>query len=227
MNVHASPRPKANPGMAPAAIAVAAAEAAPAPEAAVETEVAAAAPAPVPEAEAAVVVADASTEEPEEAQVAALAVDPGSVQSTAAAPANSLQGQAQAIADGSATGTDPMVTLASASPRPAKRKAPIYDDATVVAAVAPAEQEVVTRVSTSGGRDWGITVGRYNTRSEAERVLLKTQLAETATLNDSLRKVVSRGGGYEATFSGLTQDQADLACRRLAARSTPCFTLGP
>lgn len=216
MTVSASPRPKAKPGMAPEAIAVAAAEQPePKPEA---VEVAAAAPAEV------------STEEPEETVVAALAVDPESVQATAAAPAapaNSLQGQAQAIADGSATGTDPLVTLASASPRPAKRKAPIYDDATVVAAVAPAEQEVVTRVSTSGGRDWGITVGRYSTRAEAERVLLKTQLAETATLNESLRKVVSRGGGYEATFAGLTQDQADLACRRLAARATPCFTLGP
>lgn len=226
MTVSASPRPKANPGMAPAAIAVAAAETAPAPEAAVEpaeTEVAVAEPA----AEAVAVVAEVSTEEPAETEVAVLEVDPGSVQSTAAAPANSLQGQAQAIAEGTATGTDPLVTLASASPRPPKRKAPIYEDATVVAAVAPAEQEVVTRVSTSGGRDWGITVGRYNTRAEAERVLLKTQLAETATLNDSLRKVVSRGGGYEATFAGLTQDQADLACRRLAARSTPCFTLGP
>ena len=228
MTVNSSPRPKAKPGEAPAAIAVAAAEnpqpaakPAAAPAAKAATEVAAAEPAPAP--------ADVSTEEPEETQVAALAVDEGSVESTSAAPApaNSLQGQAQALADGSATGTDPLVTLASASPRPAKRKAPIYDDATVVAAAEPAEQEVVTRVSTSGGRDWGITVGRYTTRAEAERVLLKTQLTETATLNESLRKVVSRGGGYEATFAGLTQDQADLACRRLAARATPCFTLGP
>lgn len=221
MTVTASPRPKANPGTAPAAIAVAAAEkpAAAAEPVAETTEVAAADPAP----------AEVSTEAPEVTEVAVLAVDPDSVQATAAAPApaNSLQGQAQAIADGSASGTDPLVTLASATPRPAKRKAPIYEDAVVVAEAEPAEQEVVTRVSTSGGRDWGITVGRYPSRSEAERVLLKTQLAESATLNDSLRKVVSRSGGYDATFSGLTQDQADLACRRLAARAVPCFTLGP
>jgi D-alanyl-D-alanine carboxypeptidase len=26
---------------------------------------------------------------------------------------------------------------------------------------------------------------------------------------------------------GLTQDQADLACRRLQARAVQCFTMGP
>lgn len=220
----ASPRPQPRPAAAAPETAVAAAEPA------------AAAPAEPATETAEVVVAEVTTEEPDaatevevaEVEVAAVEIDPGSIQSTAApaAPVNSLQGQAQAIADGTATGTDPLVVPA-ASPRPAKRKAPIYDDAVVVAEAEPAEQEVVTRISTSGGRDWGITVGRYTTRSEAERVLLKTQLAESATLNDGLRKVVSRGGGYDATFAGLSQDQADLACRRLAARAVPCFTLGP
>jgi D-alanyl-D-alanine carboxypeptidase len=55
---------------------------------------------------------------------------------------------------------------------------------------------------------------------------LRTQLAESATLNESLRKVSERSGGYDANFMGLTQDQADLACRRLQARAIQCFTIG-
>ncbi len=89
------------------------------------------------------------------------------------------------------------------------------------------EPEVVTRISTSGGRFWGINVGRYNSRYEAERVLLKTALHELGTLDEALRKVVAQGGGFDANFVGMTQETAALACRRLAARSLPCDTVGP
>ena len=33
-----------------------------------------------------------------------------------------------------------------------------------------------------------------------------------------LRKVVERKGGYDANFMGLSQENADLACRRLQSR---------
>ena len=114
----------------------------------------------------------------------------------------------------------------SATPRPAKRNAPIYDNVQTVQAEAPAPA-VVTRLSSSGGRHWGVHLGKYNTRSEAERVLMKTQLSENATLGEGLRKIIEKSGGYDANFMGLTQDQADLACRRLAARALPCFTMSP
>lgn len=114
----------------------------------------------------------------------------------------------------------------SSTPRPPKRNAPIYDNVQTVQAELPAP-EVVTRLSTSGGRHWGVHLGKYNTRSEAERVLMKTQLSENATLGEGLRKIVEKSGGYNANFMGLTQDQADLACRRLAARALPCFTMSP
>jgi D-alanyl-D-alanine carboxypeptidase len=113
------------------------------------------------------------------------------------------------------------------SPRPAKRSAPIYDDVAAPAPSAQAEPEVVISVSTSGDRHWGVNVGRFGSSFEAERALLRTQLVETATLGTSLRKVMPRSGGFEATFVGLTQDQADLACRRLQARAIQCFTMGP
>lgn len=96
------------------------------------------------------------------------------------------------------------------------------------AAATPAPQpEAVTRVSTSGGRHWAVTLGKFANRGTAERALLQTALSETRALEGALRKVVQRGTGYEATFAGLTQDQADLACRRLQARAIGCFTLGP
>ncbi|WP_189412666.1 D-alanyl-D-alanine carboxypeptidase family protein [Neogemmobacter tilapiae] len=89
------------------------------------------------------------------------------------------------------------------------------------------ETEVVTRISTSGGRHWGVNIGRFDSQSTAERALMKTMLSESSTLSESLRKIVSKSGGYDANFMGLTQDQADLACRRLQARGTQCFTIGP
>ncbi len=100
----------------------------------------------------------------------------------------------------------------------------------VLASVAPQrrpEPEVVTRVSTSGGRHWGINVGSYPSRYKAERVLLTTALNEMSTLDGTLRKVVKRRSGFDANFMGMSRETADLACRRLAARKVTCFMIGP
>lgn len=86
--------------------------------------------------------------------------------------------------------------------------------------------EIVTRVSTSGGRLWGVNIGRYNSRYEAERVLLKVALNEMSTLDGTTRSVVARSSGFDANFMGLSRETADLACRRLQARGTPCFMIG-
>ncbi|MFC2968454.1 D-alanyl-D-alanine carboxypeptidase family protein [Acidimangrovimonas pyrenivorans] len=90
-----------------------------------------------------------------------------------------------------------------------------------------ARPEIVTRMSTSGGRDWGINVGRFPSRYQAEKALLRTALTESSALSDSLRKVVRRKNGFDANFMGMTQDQADLACARLQARDIQCFSLSP
>ena len=89
------------------------------------------------------------------------------------------------------------------------------------------EPVVVTRLSTSGGRYWGINVGRYTNRYEAEKVLLRTALSEMETLNGSLRKVSKSRLGFEANFLGMSKESAELACRRLQARNVTCDTLGP
>ena len=111
--------------------------------------------------------------------------------------------------------------LALVAPQPILRPLPLSD------AMAKAEPEVIVRMSTSGGRNWGVVLGSHNSRSQAERALMKAGLSDSVALGQGLRKVVARGGAYEATVLGLTQDQADLACRRLQARAQDCITLGP
>ena len=93
--------------------------------------------------------------------------------------------------------------------------------------LAPEEEPVmVTRISTSGGRHWGVNVGRYSSRADAERVLLRVALHEMSTLDGSLRRIVRRGGGFDANFMGLSRENAELACRRLQDRGTSCFMIG-
>ncbi len=122
--------------------------------------------------------------------------------------------------DGDDLPTDP-IAQTTPVPRPVTIAA-LRDEAT------PAQdEEVVTRLSTSGGQHWGINLGRYGSRFAAEKILLRTALSETATLDGALRKVVRGSQGFDATFSGLTRDTADLACRRLQARQITCFMVGP
>lgn len=136
---------------------------------------------------------------------------------------------AQASDSPEAIAADPATSAAITAP-PAenpKRIVPIFEDAPVLASAAPAPSETVTRMSTSGENLFGINVGRFKSADSAERILLKMQLVESATLAGSLRKVSEKGGGFDANFLGLSQEAAELACRRLTARSIPCLTLAP
>ncbi len=115
-------------------------------------------------------------------------------------------------------------SLAGALLRPAPR--PVVAEGSAQEDDVP-EQMIVTRLSTSGGQHWGINVGRFATRYEAEKVLLQTALVEMSTLDDALRKVVRSPRGWEANFLGLSEAQADLACRRLHAQNVSCSPVGP
>lgn len=117
-----------------------------------------------------------------------------------------------------AAAEEPLAAPIAPQPRP---------DDVVLAAVAAEPQEVVTRMSTSGGRHWGINIGTYNSHAQAERVLLTTALQEISTLDESLRKVVNGNRGYEANFVGLSQEAAAMACSRLSARNMECTPFGP
>ncbi|PTE22578.1 D-alanyl-D-alanine carboxypeptidase [Cereibacter changlensis JA139] len=170
---------------------------------------------------------------------------PGLAHAAAAAEAvSAMQGSIDsALAEAAATGavatavaaiapeSGSIVNLsASVIPQPRPEMAETQVAALVAppaVAPVPTAPEVVTRMSTSGGRHWGINVGRFPSNATAERQLMTIALAESATLTDGLRKIVQRSGGYDANFMGLTQDQADLACRRLQARAVQCFAIGP
>lgn len=121
------------------------------------------------------------------------------------------------------------LVMAAATPAPI---APAGSVAAALPDTAPeqrqtAEPEVVTRISTSGGRHWGVNIGRYGSRHEAERMLLQVALSEISTLDGALRRVTQGSSGFDANFMGLSRDGADLACRRLQARGTSCFMIGP
>ncbi|MCE8006073.1 MAG: D-alanyl-D-alanine carboxypeptidase [Aestuariivita sp.] len=139
------------------------------------------------------------------------------------------------IAEAIAEAKTPQVSTASLSaPSPAVVPRPAARPTTRVAAAAgqvdpqdDSQREVVTRLSTSGGKHWGINVGRYTSRYQAEKVLLRTALAEMSALDGSLRKVVRGPRGFDANFHGMTRESADLACRRLQARNVSCFMVGP
>jgi D-alanyl-D-alanine carboxypeptidase len=165
---------------------------------------------------------------PEVAVAVAEAVEVAVAEAAETSVPSAIEDTAAVVAIAPDTAAEPApLQLAAAVMRPAKRNAPIFDDAAATSETAELEPEIITRVSTSGGRYWGVNVGRFGSSYEAERALLKTQLAESATLNDGLRKVIKKSGGFDANFMGLSQEQADLACRRLQARAVQCFTIGP
>ena len=168
------------------------------------------------------VVAEAAIEPPKPApkpEVAETIVTETVVTEAVEAPAEPVITAAVATA----TAAAPVVTSAPL-PRPAKV---ILASALATQPAAQPEPVVVTRISTSGGRLWGINIGRYNSQYQAERVLLKTALKEMTTLDGSLRKVVRRSGGFDANFVGMTRETAELACRRLQARNIACSPMGP
>jgi len=96
------------------------------------------------------------------------------------------------------------------------------------AVIPPApETQVVTRLSTSGRQNWTVSLGRFNTRDAAERALLRAALAGIGTLDTADRRVRQTGGAWEATFPGLHEETATIACQRLALRGTSCTPIEP
>jgi D-alanyl-D-alanine carboxypeptidase len=103
----------------------------------------------------------------------------------------------------------------------------VAEDATEAADSPLSEPIVVTRASSSGSRLFGVSLGPQSSHHAAERLLLRTALREIGTFDQALRRVVRAGGGYDARFQGMTEDQAQRACARLSARNVPCQTIGP
>ena len=94
------------------------------------------------------------------------------------------------------------------------------------AAIRPEATEIVTRHG-SGGRNWGVSLGLFRSQNEAEQLLLRTALQESASLDSALSRVANTRRGFEANFVGMTKDTAELACNRLVARQQTCKVIGP
>nr|WP_245947215.1 D-alanyl-D-alanine carboxypeptidase family protein [Jannaschia seohaensis] len=90
----------------------------------------------------------------------------------------------------------------------------------------PRPEPVVTRevvtADLGGARDWAITLRRQPSRSAADKLLLRTALQELDALDEALRRVEAAGGGYDPSFVGLSEREANRACTRLRARDVAC-----
>ncbi len=112
------------------------------------------------------------------------------------------------------------------TPRP-EPQAALLPEPTPIPNIPAPEPEIVTRASSTGSRLHGVSLGPQTSQHTAERLLLRTALAELGTFDTALRRVVTVSQGYDARFAGMTEDQANQACARLAAREVPCETFGP
>jgi D-alanyl-D-alanine carboxypeptidase len=87
--------------------------------------------------------------------------------------------------------------------------------------------KTISRLTSSGQKDWGIDVGTYPNRFTADKILIKTALSEMISLEGSLRKVVKNKYGFRATFLGLSERKAGQACKRLKNRNISCEIISP
>ncbi|MGY6634028.1 MAG: serine hydrolase [Alkalilacustris sp.] len=143
---------------------------------------------------------------------------------------------ANAPSEPSAPQANPLVVLTYSAPQDAPppglarlvdtgRAAPAL--AAAAAPLAAAEEIVLSQMSTSDARLWGITIGRFGTRDAAERALMRAALAELSSFDSALRRVQRSPSGFDATFVGLSESEARMACHRLIAHDRDCAPIAP
>lgn len=88
------------------------------------------------------------------------------------------------------------------------------------------QPQVRTTVVDTSDPTWGVQVGMFPTRYEAERHLITTALQDIQALDGTKRRIVSgRSQGapvFKAQFVGMTPSSAQNACARLVARAASC-----
>ena len=94
----------------------------------------------------------------------------------------------------------------------------------------PQEPRVVIR-NADDARKWSVQLGAFRSRYDAEKLLLRTALADLNSLDGALRKVdhtiLNGETFYQAKFVGLSQVDATKTCARLVARAEACVPIGP
>ena len=85
--------------------------------------------------------------------------------------------------------------------------------------------------ATTGGHDWGVQLGAFRAKGDAERQLLTTALKDVPELDGGLRRVeAAQMQGvtvFRAQFVGLSQTEALGACASLARMQADCLPLAP
>lgn len=85
--------------------------------------------------------------------------------------------------------------------------------------------------NTTGRNDWGVQIGSFRAKGDAERQLLTTALQDVPQLNGGLRRIESaKVDGvtvFRAQFVGLSQTSALTVCETLQRRQAPCLPLAP
>ncbi|MBA3325604.1 MAG: SPOR domain-containing protein [Rhodobacteraceae bacterium] len=83
----------------------------------------------------------------------------------------------------------------------------------------------------TSGNAWGVQLGAFRSKGDAERHLLTMALRDLPELNGGLRRIeaakVQGVTFYRAQFVGLDQTSAERACLGLARERSDCLTLAP
>ncbi|MDO5606811.1 MAG: hypothetical protein Q4G25_16805, partial [Paracoccus sp. (in: a-proteobacteria)] len=164
----------------------------------------------------------------------AVAVPAGALSRSARPPAR--PGRTSDVATASTAGTasvsigqlDASASLALvSSPTPQRRSDMVIVSAGGAAAPEARPTERVSRASSSGGQNWGVSLGRFPTREQADARLVQVAQQENALLQNALRHIRESSHGYEATLVGLSRSGAARTCERLAAQSLRCDVTAP
>ena len=125
-----------------------------------------------------------------------------------------------ASAGGAAVSAGSASTFAVATPEPRQRSV----EAAIV--TVPDRGDAST-----GGNDWGVQLGAFRSKGDAERQLLTTALQDVPHLSGGLRRVeaasVQGVTVYRAQFVGLDQQAAQQACQSITRQNATCETLAP
>ena len=87
--------------------------------------------------------------------------------------------------------------------------------------------ERIARASSSGGQSWGVSLGRFKTRDQADERLVQVAMQESALLEGALRHVRESSKGYEAQLVGLSRSSATQTCARIADQGMRCDVTAP
>lgn len=135
-------------------------------------------------------------------------------------------GQSASLAPAAAPGASASLFVQASAPAP-KMDAIILASMTPEDQGEPSEQEIVSRSTNAGGRNYGVSLGLFRSQGEAEQLLLQTALQESASLGTAARQVANTKRGFQANFIGMNKETAELTCNRLSARQQSCVIMGP